>query len=123
VYLIDEPSSHLDVEQRFAVSKLLKRFTVHNAKQVYVVEHDVMMVAALGAETHTHCIRFVREAADRARALAAVPFAHGFEQFLRQVDVTVRAETMEGRYARPRLNKPGSRKDGEQRRAGTHYAV
>ncbi len=44
LYLLDEPSAHLDVEQRLAVSKAIRSLMAKNEKTALIVEHDVMMV-------------------------------------------------------------------------------
>lgn len=47
IYLIDEPSAHLDSEQRFIASKVIKRFIYHAKKTAFVVEHDLSMATYL----------------------------------------------------------------------------
>ncbi|KZV79918.1 hypothetical protein EXIGLDRAFT_444652, partial [Exidia glandulosa HHB12029] len=41
LYLIDEPSSFLDSEQRIMASKFIKRFILHAKKTAFIVEHDL----------------------------------------------------------------------------------
>jgi ATP-binding cassette subfamily E protein 1 len=43
VYLIDEPSSYLDVSERINMAKLIRSLT-HNGKTVIVVEHDLAIL-------------------------------------------------------------------------------
>ena len=47
VYLIDEPSAYLDVEQRIVAAKVIKRFILHNRKTAFIVEHDFIMATYL----------------------------------------------------------------------------
>ncbi|KAI0915942.1 ABC transporter E member 2, variant 2 [Taiwanofungus camphoratus] len=47
VYLIDEPSSFLDSEQRIIASKVIKRFILHTKKTAFVIEHDFIMATYL----------------------------------------------------------------------------
>ena len=48
VYLLDEPSAGLDVEQRVIVAKVIKRWIVtHLHKTAFIVEHDFVMATAL----------------------------------------------------------------------------
>lgn len=47
VYLIDEPSAHLDSEQRIIAAKVIKRFILHAKKTAFVVEHDFIMATYL----------------------------------------------------------------------------
>lgn len=47
IYLIDEPSAHLDSEQRLLASKVIKRFILHQKKTAFIVEHDFIMATYL----------------------------------------------------------------------------
>jgi ATP-binding cassette subfamily E protein 1 len=47
VYLLDEPSSFLDSEQRIIASKVIKRFVLHAKKTAFVIEHDFIMATYL----------------------------------------------------------------------------
>ena len=48
LYLIDEPSSYLDIEQRLLVSKLIKK--IGNEKRVIIVEHDLAILDFIAEE-------------------------------------------------------------------------
>lgn len=47
IYLIDEPSAHLDSEQRIIAARVIKRFIMHSKKTAFVVEHDFIMATYL----------------------------------------------------------------------------
>ncbi|KAK1226217.1 Fe-S cluster-binding ribosome biosynthesis protein [Marasmius sp. AFHP31] len=47
IYLLDEPSSFLDSEQRIIASKVIKRFILHAKKTAFVIEHDFIMATYL----------------------------------------------------------------------------
>ena len=47
IYLIDEPSAHLDSEQRLLAAKVIKRFILHQKKTAFIVEHDFIMATYL----------------------------------------------------------------------------
>merc|ERR1719359_2005976 len=47
IYLIDEPSAYLDVEQRIVAARVLRRFILHQKKTAFVVEHDFFMATYL----------------------------------------------------------------------------
>jgi ATP-binding cassette subfamily E protein 1 len=47
IYLIDEPSAHLDSEQSLIAAKVIKRFILHQKKTASIVEHDFIMAAYL----------------------------------------------------------------------------
>ena len=47
VYLIDEPSAYLDVEQRILTAKSIKKFIMLMHRTAFVVEHDFIMATYL----------------------------------------------------------------------------
>ncbi|MDD4776447.1 MAG: ribosome biogenesis/translation initiation ATPase RLI, partial [Syntrophomonas sp.] len=44
MYLLDEPSAHLDVEQRMMAAKVMRRFAESSEKTVLVVDHDIYLI-------------------------------------------------------------------------------
>ena len=48
LYLIDEPSSYLDIEQRLLISKLIKKMGME--KKVIIVEHDLAILDFIAEE-------------------------------------------------------------------------
>eukprot|EP00612_Vaucheria_litorea_P005297 CAMPEP_0171459840 /NCGR_PEP_ID=MMETSP0945-20130129/4956_1 /TAXON_ID=109269 /ORGANISM="Vaucheria litorea, Strain CCMP2940" /LENGTH=584 /DNA_ID=CAMNT_0011985925 /DNA_START=156 /DNA_END=1910 /DNA_ORIENTATION=+ len=114
IYLIDEPSAYLDSEQRITCSKLIKRFVMHSKKTAFIVEHDFIMATYL---------------ADRVVVYDGVPgietTAHspqnlltGMNSFLEQLRITFRRDPTN---YRPRINKPDSIKDREQKLSGNYF--
>lgn len=116
-YLIDEPSSNLDIEQRVIITKVLKRFTIHNRKIMFIVEHDMMMALALGAEANTQVILMERNG-NSSIAQSPMKFENGINTFLKRLGITFRSETL---HSRPRINKLDSLKDREQKQLGIYY--
>merc|ERR1712107_436405 len=47
IYLIDEPSAYLDVEQRIVAARVIRRFILHAKKTAFIVEHDFIMATYL----------------------------------------------------------------------------
>merc|ERR1712203_31559 len=47
MYLIDEPSAYLDVEQRIVAARAIKRYILHSKKTAFIVEHDFIMATYL----------------------------------------------------------------------------
>ncbi|MCE4621588.1 MAG: ribosome biogenesis/translation initiation ATPase RLI, partial [Desulfurococcales archaeon] len=43
IYLIDEPSAYLDVEERLTVAKVIRRLTETREAAAFVVEHDIIL--------------------------------------------------------------------------------
>lgn len=126
IYLIDEPSGMLDIEQRAIVAKVLKRFTVHYGKVLFVVEHDMMIAASLGSELNSRVIPMdTRIDPDtgirKSTANKPVNFNEGINHFLRLLNVTFRTDTQIAKHKRPRINKLNSAKDKEQKASGNFY--
>ncbi|TVU32502.1 hypothetical protein EJB05_24233 [Eragrostis curvula] len=111
IYLIDEPSAHLDSEQRLIAAKVLKRFILHGKKTAFIVEHDFIMATYLADKV----IVFEGKPSVDCIANAPEPLASGMNRFLSHLDVTFRTDPT---TYRPRINKLGSVKDAEQKAAG-----
>merc|ERR1711920_99846 len=47
MYLIDEPSAYLDVEQRIVAARVIKRYILSAKKTAFIVEHDFIMATYL----------------------------------------------------------------------------
>ena len=50
IYLLDEPSSNLDIENRLALTKAIKRFASSFDKCIFLIEHDIMMTVSIAQE-------------------------------------------------------------------------
>ena len=114
IYLLDEPSAYLDVNQRINAAKTIRRVMEKKGRSALIVDHDVyfldlvsdsMMV--FGGEPGVHGV-----------AGGPYPLRDGMNRFLKDVGVTFRRDN---ETRRPRINKQGSRLDREQRAAGEYY--
>nr|QBK92332.1 MAG: translation initiation factor [Pithovirus LCPAC304] len=114
IYLLDEPSSYLDVEMRNIAVRVIKRFVMTYKKTAFVVEHDLMM----GAYLADQIVLFTGTPGLEAVAHSPQPLHSGMNAFLEDVNVTLRRDTSTGR---PRINKSGSVKDQEQKRTGLYF--
>ncbi|WP_457590306.1 ribosome biogenesis/translation initiation ATPase RLI [Geoglobus sp.] len=114
LYLLDEPSAHLDVEQRTEVARIIKRFAMNNSKSVLVVDHDIYLVDMLSDRVMV----FEGEPGKRGKARKPTNLRDGMNLFLKNLDITFRRDE---ETRRPRVNKPGSRLDREQKAAGEYY--
>jgi hypothetical protein len=78
IYLIDEPSAHLDSEQRLLAAKVIKRFILHQKKTAFIVEHDFIMAAYLADKV------LVFEGKPSVDCIASAPqsLASGMNRFL-----------------------------------------
>lgn len=121
IYLIDEPSASLDIEQRVSVIKVIKRFLIHNKKMGFIVEHDMMMTMSLSTGCSSKIILFDKKRIDdKAHSSATSPmkFSTGINGFLTQLDVTFRTDKTSDR---PRINKQGSTMDSTQKQLNKYY--
>ncbi|TIB05138.1 hypothetical protein E3P96_01389 [Wallemia ichthyophaga] len=116
VYLLDEPSSFLDSEQRISASRVIKRFILHAKKTAFIVEHDFIMATYLSDRV----IVFDGEPAVEATANAPQSLLTGMNKFLESLQVTFRRDTTN---YRPRVNKTDSLKDKEQKSTGNFFFV
>ncbi|KAF8591313.1 P-loop containing nucleoside triphosphate hydrolase protein, partial [Ramaria rubella] len=114
VYLLDEPSSFLDSEQRIIASKVIKRFILHAKKTAFVIEHDFIMATYLADRV----IVFQGRPAVAATATPPQSLLTGMNQFLASLEITFRRDPTN---YRPRVNKLNSVKDKEQKSAGNYF--
>ncbi|MFH1055345.1 MAG: ribosome biogenesis/translation initiation ATPase RLI [Candidatus Altiarchaeota archaeon] len=114
IYMLDEPSAYLDVEERLSLAKYLHSFGYDNKVAVIVVEHDILLIDYLSDEL----LIFEGESGKIGKAHKPVEMRDGMNMFLKQMDVTFRRDPDTGR---PRANKPGSVKDREQKTSGEYY--
>lgn len=122
LYLIDEPSACLDVEQRAAMTKVLKRFFTNIRKPCFIVEHDMMMALSLAADGISRVMVFENTESDgdtrQATASAPLGFDDGIALFLQNLNITFRRDP---ENKRPRINRIGSGRDSEQKKAGVWF--
>ena len=114
IYLLDEPSAYLDVEQRLATSRAIRHLMEKNEKTALVVEHDVLMIDYVS----DRLIVFEGEPSKYGKALPPMGMREGMNRFLASVGITFRRDPDTGR---PRANKEGSVKDREQKEKGEYY--
>lgn len=116
MYLLDEPSAYLDAEQRTAFGDTLRRLVERKGSLCLVIEHDLLLFDHVS----DRAMRFEGDPGTRGVGRSPQPVHRGMNQFLESVDVTFRKDPTTGR---PRANKPGSRKDREQKSSGNYYIV
>ena len=114
LYLFDEPSAHLDVEQRLIISKVLKDRMEDSGKTALVVEHDLVFLDYLSDRVMV----FEGEPSKSGQASGVFEMEEGMNRFLTNLKVTVRRDK---ESLRPRINKPDSRLDQEQKSSGKRY--
>jgi ATP-binding cassette, sub-family E, member 1 len=113
LYILDEPSAHLDVEQRVKVTSMIKHHAEGKKVGIMVIDHDIYLIDMISERI------LVFEGEPGRLGTAAGPFKmrEGMNRFLEALDVTFRRD----QSGRPRINKPGSFLDREQKASGEYY--
>ncbi|VVC02539.1 Trehalose/maltose import ATP-binding protein MalK [Candidatus Bilamarchaeum dharawalense] len=114
IYLFDEPSAFLDIEQRFEFAGLLRKVISESEKSAFVVDHDIVFVDAIA----NRLIVFDGKSSVRGHASAPLNKKNGMNSFLKVAGITMRRDRD---TKRPRINKPGSQLDSEQIAAGEYF--
>ncbi len=115
LYLLDEPSAHLDANARMETAKAIRRTMESNEKSAFVIDHDVYFIDIVSDTL----LVFEGEGGHHGMAEGPFPLREGMNRFLAGVDVTFRRDHDS---KRPRINKSASRKDREQRIKGDYYS-
>lgn len=122
VYLIDEPSANLDIEQRFNCTKVIKRFLMHNKKIGFIVEHDILMAISLAREQSSKIMVFEEIKCENniryCQNTKFLDFNIGINRFLKNINTTFRTHKDNNR---PKINKLDSVADKEQKQENIYY--
>jgi len=116
VYLLDEPSAYLDVEERLLVAKLIRRVAEEKGAFVFVVEHDIVAQDFVS----DRLMIFDGKPGVHGRARKPVSSREGMNAFLSMMGMTFRRDPDSGR---PRVNKTESKLDRIQKEIGEYYYV
>ncbi len=115
LYLFDEPSAHLDANARMVAAKAIRKTMETNEKSAFVIDHDVYFIDIVSDSL----LVFEGEGAVHGSAKGPFRLREGMNRFLQSVNITFRRDHDS---KRPRINKPESRKDREQRSDGDFYS-
>jgi ATP-binding cassette, sub-family E, member 1 len=116
VYALDEPSAFLDVEDRFVVAKAVNRMVKARGKTAVVIDHDLQVVDLISDVLMV----FSGKPGVNGSASPLLGKEEGMNRFLEEVGLTYRRDVNTGR---PRVNKPGSKLDREQKQRHSFYYV
>src|SRR3989344_1635247 len=108
IYLIDEPSAYLDVEERINVARAIKDMMVEKERTAFVVDHDLLLVSYLA----DNIINFKGVGGIKGSASKITTFELGVGELLKSLDITLLKDKESGR---PRINKKGSVLDRDQK--------
>ena len=114
LFLLDEPSAYLDVEERLNVAKTLRRVVEAHGIPAFVVEHDVVTQDFIA----DRLMVFNGEPGISGVAHPPTTLRDGMNTFLKGMNITFRRDSV---TFRPRVNKEGSQMDEFQKRIGEYY--
>jgi ATP-binding cassette, sub-family E, member 1 len=108
LYLLDEPSAYLDVEQRLVISKVIRDFMELQNKSALVVDHDLLFLDYLSDKL------MVFDGIPAKNGIVKGPFSmeDGMNTFLKKLGITLRRDK---ENLMPRVNKIDSKLDREQK--------
>ncbi|MEM0448653.1 MAG: ribosome biogenesis/translation initiation ATPase RLI [Methanomassiliicoccales archaeon] len=114
LYLLDEPSAYLDSNQRMEAAKTIRRVMEKRGRSALVVDHDIYFLDMVSDSIMV----FSGIPGKEGKGGGPYEMRQGMNRFLKMVDVTFRRDND---TRRPRINKPGSRLDQEQKSKGEYY--
>lgn len=114
IYAFDEPSAFIDVEDRLKVAEVIRDFMIVNETCAIVVDHDVQFLDYIGDSM----LIFKGIPGKEGHVIGPLPKKEGMNEVLKMLDITYRMDKETGR---PRINKPDSQLDKEQKRTGKYY--
>jgi len=114
LFLLDEPSAYLDVEERLNTAKIIRRVVEANNIPAFVVEHDVVTQDFMA----DRLMVFIGNPGVKGVARPPCTLREGMNKFLKDMGITFRRDAT---TRRPRVNKENSKLDIFQKGIGEYY--
>ncbi|MCD7782209.1 MAG: ribosome biogenesis/translation initiation ATPase RLI [Methanosphaera sp.] len=114
VYLLDEPTAFLDVEQRLKVGKAIKHLITRDDTSAIIIDHDIVFIDYVS----DRAMVFYGKSGQNGEATAPINLRDAMNKFLSDVEITFRRDKETNR---PRVNKTDSYLDREQKESGEYY--
>ena len=114
IYLLDEPSAYLDVEERLNVAKVIKSFMNNIGKSAIIIDHDLIFLDYFSEKM----IVFMGTPTIEGSAFGPYSLNEGMNLFLKDLGVSFRRD-LDSR--RPKANKKGSKIDRMQKEKGNYF--
>ncbi len=114
IYLFDEPTAFLDVEQRLKAGKAIKRVVESRNAAGIIIDHDIVFIDYIS----DRAMVFNGEPGTRGHASSPMNLRSAMNSFLSSVGITFRRDK---ETKRPRVNKYDSYLDREQKEKGEYY--
>ncbi len=114
MYLFDEPSAYLDSNQMMNAAKTIRRMMEKTGRSGMIVDHDIYFLDMVSDSMMV----FGGDPGHHGLGDGPFDMREGMNRFLEAVDITFRRDADSHR---PRINKPESRLDREQKSKGEYY--
>ncbi|MHA2345975.1 MAG: ribosome biogenesis/translation initiation ATPase RLI [Candidatus Hodarchaeales archaeon] len=114
LFLFDEPSAFLSIEDRLTVAKLIRRTIQTRNAAAFIVEHDIVTQDYVSDRN----IVFLGTPGEYGKAYSPSSVRVGMNRFLGNLKITFRRDPKTGR---PRVNKLDSKLDRQQKNQGEYY--
>lgn len=114
LYLLDEPSAFLSIEDRLIAAKLIRRVIQSRNAAAFIVEHDIVFQDYAS----DRIIVFLGTPGNYGKAYPPSSVRIGMNRFLGNIEITFRRDPKSGR---PRVNKLDSKLDRQQKKQGEYY--
>ena len=116
LYLLDEPSAYLDVEERLSMARTVRHIVEERNVAAFVVEHDIVVQDFIA----DRLMVFIGSPGKNGLAKSPMSLLDGMNMFLKEMGITFRRDPQ---TKRPRVNKEGSQLDKYQKSMGQYYYV
>jgi len=116
LYLLDEPSAYLDVEERLSMARTVRHIVEERNVAAFVVEHDIVVQDFIA----DRLMVFIGSPGKNGLAKSPMSLLDGMNMFLKEMGITFRRDPQ---TKRPRVNKEGSQLDKYQKSIGQYYYV
>lgn len=114
IYLFDEPTAFLDVEQRLVAGKAIRKIIESKNAASLIVDHDIVFIDYIS----DRAMVFQGEPGLKGKASKPMDLRTSMNKFLTDLKITFRRDK---ETKRPRVNKLDSYLDREQKENGEYY--
>ena len=114
IYLFDEPTAFLDVEQRLRAARAIRKIIEGRHAASIIIDHDIVFIDYIS----DRAMVFYGEPGVKGQATNPMDLRSAMNRFLSDIGITFRRDK---ETKRPRVNKFGSYLDREQKEKGEYY--
>jgi len=114
IYLFDEPTAFLDVEQRLRAARAIQKIIESRHAASIIIDHDIVFIDYIS----NRAMVFYGDPGVEGYATSPMDLRSAMNKFLSDVEITFRRDK---ETKRPRVNKFGSYLDREQKEKGEYY--